>query len=92
MTSPTQKELQAWFSRLTDFNSNRFHPLVWINDEPEIGERVYTGGISGINAKDTRVVIGDYCDIASFVAINCADSHKKCIGLDNKVEYFDIII
>ncbi|TLU81983.1 MAG: acyltransferase [Chlorobium sp.] len=90
--NPTQDELQGWFSRLTDFKRNRFHPLVWINGEPEIGENVYIGGLSEVNAKGARVVIGEHCDIASFVAINCADSHRKCIGLTDKAELRDITI
>ncbi len=83
---------QKLFSELTNIKENRFHPLVWINGEPEIGENVYIGGMSEINAKGARVVIGDNCDIASFVAINCADSHKKCIGLSDKVECKDIVL
>lgn len=80
------------FEELTDFKSNRFHPLVWINGEPEIGQNVYIGGMSEINAKGARVIIGDNCDIASFVAINCADSHKKCLGILDYNEHKDIII
>ena len=74
------EKFQKLFSELTNFRKNEFHPLVWINGEPEIGRGVYIGGFSEINAKGARVVIGDNCDIASFVAINCADSHKKCLG------------
>lgn len=80
------------FSDLTTFQENRFHPLVWIVGEPEIGSGVYIGGMSEINAKGARVVIGENCDIASFVSINCADSHKKCIGLAEQVERQDIIL
>ena len=90
--NPTKEQLQEWFTLLTSFKSNKLHPLVWINGEPEIGERVYIGGLSEVNAKGARVVIGDYCDIASFVSINCADSHKKCIGLSNEINHKDIII
>ena len=89
---PDKGELQQWFTRLTNFPSNRFHPLVWIVGEPEIGEGVYIGGLSEVNAKGARVRIGDHCDIASFVTINCADSHKKCIGLSTEVERKDISI
>lgn len=89
---PDKEELQQWFSRLTNFPSNRFHPLVWIVGEPEIGEDVYIGGLSEVNAKGARVSIGAHCDIASFVTINCADSHKKCIGLSTEVERNDILI
>ncbi|OLP15645.1 hypothetical protein BST81_25165 [Leptolyngbya sp. 'hensonii'] len=86
------EELQTLFSQLTHFKQNRFHPLVWINGEPEIGENVYIGGLSEVNATGARVVIGDNCDIASFVSINCADSHKQCIGLSNQVDRKDITI
>jgi acetyltransferase-like isoleucine patch superfamily enzyme len=89
---PDKEELQQWFSRLTNFPANRFHPLVWIVGEPEIGEDVYIGGLSEVNAKGASVRIGAHCDIASFVTINCADSHKKCIGLSTEVERKDILI
>jgi len=86
------KEFEDLFSSLTQIKKNRFHPLVWINGEPQIGKNVYIGGMSEVNAKGGMVVIGDNCDIASFVAINCADSHKKCIGLYEQVECKDIVI
>lgn len=89
---PDDAMLQAWFSRLTHFPTNRFHPLVWIVGEPEIGKDVYIGGLSEVNAKGASVKIGNNCDIASFVTINCADSHKKCIGLSVEVERQNIII
>ena len=38
----------------------------------------------GSEAVGARVRIGAHCDIASFVSINCADSHKHCIGLMNE--------
>jgi acetyltransferase-like isoleucine patch superfamily enzyme len=71
---------------------NRFHPLVWIIGEPEIGESVAIGGFSEVNARDAKIVIGDHCDIASFVSINCADSHMRCIGLADGIERRDIVI
>ena len=85
-------EFQRLFTELTNIRSNRFHPLVWINGEPDIGENVYIGGMSEVNAKGAQVTIGDNCDISSFVAINCADSHKKCIGLSESIECRDIVI
>ena len=87
-----EKEFNELFSKLTTFKKNSYHPLVWIVGEPEIGKDVYIGGMSEINAKDAKVIIGDNCDIASFVSINCADSHKKCIGIMEKTERRDIII
>ena len=71
-----KEEFQSLFTELTDIRENPFHPLVWIGGEPEIGKNVYIGGMSEVNAKGAKVVIGDNCDIASFVVINCTDSHK----------------
>lgn len=85
-------ELWRSLSALTGMRENRFHPFVWIVGEPQIGEGVYIGGFSEVNAKDAQVVIGDFCDIASFVTINCADSHKLCIGLSTSIERGDIWI
>ena len=42
--------------------------------------------------KGSELNIGDNCDIASFVAINCADSHKKTIGLSEYIEKKPIVI
>ena len=80
------------FSQATSFKENRFHPLVWINGEPKIGRGVFIGGMSEVNAKGARVTIGDDCDIASFVAINCADSHKKTLGLSDEIVRKDITL
>lgn len=87
-----REEFLKLLSDVTDFKENRFHPLVWINGNPEIGENVCIGGMSEVNAKGASVKIGDNCDIASFVAINCADSHKRCLGLENDICRRDIII
>lgn len=54
-----KEEFQSLFTELTDIRENPFHPLVWIGGEPEIGENVYIGGMSEVNAKGARVVIGD---------------------------------
>ncbi|CUR50978.1 Putative LpxA family acetyltransferase [Nitrosotalea devaniterrae] len=85
-------EFHNLFSLLTNFKKNRFHPMVWINGDPQIGENVSIGFFSEVNSKDAKVQIGDSCDIASFVSINCADSHKKCIELSEKIERKDIIL
>ena len=66
--------------------------MVCINGKPKIGKNVYIGPFSEVNANGAEVLIGDNCDIASFVAINCADSHKRCIGLSNKNLIKDIKI
>jgi len=71
---------------------NPYHPLVWINGTPEVGAGTYIGGFSEVNAKGARVVIGRDCDIASFVVINVADSHRRCIGLDDASTCRDILI
>lgn len=92
MDKPNNNTLHEWFSRLTTFPLNPFHPLVWIVGNPVIGEGVYIGGMSEVNAKGAKVFIGNNCDIASFVTINCADSHKKCIGLVADIERLDILI
>ena len=79
-------------SRILGFKKNSYHPLVWINGNPQIGNNVHIGGFSEVNAKSVKVVIGDNCDIASFVAINSADSHKKCLELEDEIIRKDIII
>ena len=86
------KIIQKIFTKFTTFKENPYHPLVWINGNPKIGKNVVISGFSEINAKHANVIIGDNCDIASFVAINAADSHMRCIGLSDKIERKDIII
>ena len=71
---------------------NPFHPLVWINGNPEIGENVYIGMFSVVNAKDTTIKIGANCDIAPHVSINTADSHLRCLGKVNEIKRKHIII
>ncbi len=80
------------FLEMMHNQDNPFHPLVWINGEPEFGRNIYIGGFSEINAKGARVVIGDDCDIASFTAINVADSHLLAIGLAETPTCRDIIL
>ncbi len=85
-------EFRESFLRLIHNRDNPYHPLVWINGEPEIGPRTTIGGFSEVNAKGARVVIGADCDIASFVAINAADSHRRAIELADAIERRDIRI
>ncbi len=85
-------KFQKMFSEFTNFKKNKFHPLVWINGAPKIGKNVNIGFFSEINSKDAKITIGDNCDIASFVAINAADSHKKCVGLSRNIERKNIIL
>ena len=83
---------EEYFLKMMDNRKNKLHPLVWIHGSPRIGRNVYVGGFSEINANGAKVAIGDNCDIASFVAINVADSHKKCIGIKPESECSDITI
>lgn len=80
------------FLSLIQNKDNPFHPLVWINGEPDIGKNTYIGGMSEINANGAKVRIGNNCDIASFVAINVSDSHMRAIGLNDNIEHKDITI
>ena len=84
--------LQFFFTVLTTFKPNKFHPLVWITGEPYIGKNVHIGAFSEVSCLGSNVTIGDNCDIAAFVSINCADSHKLCLGIKSFVERRDIII
>ena len=86
------QEFRSRFLETIHNKDNPFHPLVWINGDPEIGEGTYIGGFSEINAKGARVTIGRRCDIASFVAINAADSHRMCLGLAQHNSIRDIEI
>jgi acetyltransferase-like isoleucine patch superfamily enzyme len=85
-------EFKNLFLQTVQNQDNPYHPLVWINGTPEIGSGTYIGGFSEVNARGARVIIGRECDIASFVAINVADSHRRCIGLADASECRDIVI
>ena len=88
-------EDEIFYKKVIDIlklSENKFHPLVFINGEPEIGEGTFIGFFSEINAKGAKVRIGKNCDIASFVSINCADSHKKTIGVSSEIERKKIVI
>jgi len=86
-----EKFLQLLINIL-DLRENQYHPLVFINGNPKMGKNVYIGLLSEVNAKNGEVVIGDNCDIASFVSINVADSHKKSIGLSEKIDRGKIVL
>ena len=88
----TENDFRKRFFDLMAFPDNPYHPLVWINGNPEIGDGVYIGGFTDINAKGARLIIGDHCDIASFVAVNVADTHLQAIGLSDAPECQDIVI
>jgi len=85
-------EFQELFEQLSNFKKNKFHPLVKIAGEPIIGKNVNIGFFSEINAKNSKIEIGDNCDIASFVSINSADSHKKCLDNSHEIERKNIIL
>ena len=69
-----------------------FHPMVLINGNPVIGAGTKIGVLSEIYDKGGIVRIGANCDIASMVVVNCADSHRKTIGLSDEVELLPIEI
>lgn len=86
------KDFKKLLALSIDNKVNPYHPLVFIQGKPRVGKNVYIGLFSEVNAKGAKVFIGDNCDIASFVSINVADSHKKCIGLSKDTERKDIVI
>ncbi len=87
-----QRNILDWLMMLAGHKPNQFHQFLWINGTPIIGPNTYIGGYGEIYAKGARVIIGNNCDIASFVAINCADSHNKTIEKSNEIEKKDIYI
>jgi len=88
----TPPDFKALLLETIGNQDNPYHPFVWINGEPKIGPGTYIGGFSEVNAKGAQVKIGKNCDIASFVSINVADSHRRCIGLEENVNVRDIVI
>ncbi len=87
-----KKDFKHLLTDALDLRENQYHPLVFINGEPKLGKNINIGFFSEINARKGEVIIGDNCDIASFVAINVADSHKMCIGLSKDIERGKIIL
>lgn len=82
-----EKELEKLIDVL-DLRKNPFHPLVFVTAPEccEFGKNVYIGFLSEVHAKGSKIIIKDNCDIAGFVSINVADSHKRCIGLSDDIE------
>lgn len=70
-----------------DLKTNSFHPLAFVNGPEccEFGKNVFIGYLSEVNAKGSKVIIKDNCDISSFVAINVADSHLRCIDITDEI-------
>ena len=87
-----KKDFENFFFEFIDNQKNKYHPLVFIRGNPKIGKNTFIGFFSEIWAKDSSITIGDNCDIASFVSINTADSHKKCIGIIKSIERKPIVI
>ena len=50
------------------------------------------GMYAELNGKHSLITIGDGCDIASFVTITTADSHKRCIGLSTENERRSVVL
>jgi acetyltransferase-like isoleucine patch superfamily enzyme len=70
----------------------RFHEQVIINGDVRCSEGVFVGYFSELHATGSIIEIGEGADIASFVAINCADSHKRNLGLMDTIERLPIRI
>ena len=87
-----KKKFENLFLDFINNKKNKYHPLVWINGDPIIGKNTYIGGFSEVNAKGSKIKIGDNCDIASFVSINVADSHKRTIKLSKNKNLKEIKI
>jgi len=88
----TRDEFARLLADVIQMRENQFHPLVWITGDPKFGDGVFIGAFSEVSAVGANVTIGDNCDIGAYVSINCADSHKKCIGLSDKIDRRDIVI
>ncbi|MDP6781722.1 MAG: acyltransferase [Alphaproteobacteria bacterium] len=87
-----KERFKQMFLEMMENRDNPYHPMVWINGDPEIGPETYIGGFSEINASGARVTIGEACDIAAFVVINVSDSHLRAIGLADAPQLRDIEI
>ena len=87
----TEFDFKEELSKHLQVPVNEYHPLVFIHGKPIIGEGTYIGLFSEINANKAKVVLGKNCDIASFVSINCADSHLKSVGLEDQIIRKDIV-
>ena len=83
------RKLILYFLSLSD---NQFHPMVFIKGDPLIKHGVYVGLFSEINATGGTLILGDNCDIASFVSINVADSHKKTLVLSISIKRGSIVL
>ena len=57
-----------------------------------LGENVHIAAPSELMAKHSQIVIGGDCDIAAFVTITTADSHRLCLGLMKEISRREIVI
>lgn len=71
---------------------SRFPEGVKIHGNVTIGAATSICEPADINGKDSSVIIGEACDVAAFVTINCADSHMRCIEQATEIERQPITI
>ncbi len=67
-------------------------PGVRLIGDVQLGQDVGICAPAELMAKNSRIVIGDGCDIAGFVTITTASSHKRCIGLSDTVERREVVL
>ena len=67
-------------------------PTVRLLGDVVLGRDVNIGGPSELMARHSRIVIGDGCDIASYVTITTADSHRLCIGMSAVIQRKEVVI
>lgn len=65
---------------------------VAIHGNVEIGEGTSICGPADLNGNSSSLRIGEGCDIAAFVVINCADSHLKVKDQKEPIERLPIEI
>lgn len=70
----------------------KIHRTAVLNNAPEIGIGTSVGEYCVIQNYEGMVRIGKNCDISARISINCSDSHLRCIGLSDKIEYLPITI
>ncbi|OHE10324.1 MAG: hypothetical protein A2513_05495 [Sulfurimonas sp. RIFOXYD12_FULL_33_39] len=86
------KEFKTKVIDSLELPQNNIHPLIYMSGNYSIGEGTTIGLFSEVNANKSKVAIGKNCDIASFVSINCADSHKLTLGLSDEIQRREIIL
>ncbi len=63
-----------------------YHSGVQVYGDVDLGVGVGLAAPSEINATGSKVIVGDYCDLAAFVVLNVADSSDRCIGRSNYIK------